>query len=111
MITNIFGTNFLILNYDCFFLLTFGLTLIGITGIIILRQNLVIAIMAIEIIFLSTSLNFIVSSLKYEEINGQIAAILLLAISAAESAIALSIVVSYYRLIAESEEKLILNIK
>ncbi len=53
--------------------------------------------MAIEIVLLASNLNFILASVSIDDLFGFIAAIFVLTIAAAESAIGLAILVVYYR--------------
>jgi NADH-quinone oxidoreductase subunit K len=74
------------------------LVFLGISGIVLMRRNLITILLMIEIIFLSSSLNCVFSGLFYNDISGQVFALILLTISAAELAIALSVIVLYYRI-------------
>jgi NADH:ubiquinone oxidoreductase subunit K len=71
--------------------------LIGISGIILNRQNIIIMLMSIELMLLAVNLNFIIFSVYLDDIMGQLFALLVLTIAAAESAIGLAILVVYYR--------------
>jgi len=63
-----------------------------------LRKNIITIIIAIELILLAINLNFIIFSVYLNDIVGQIFALLILTVAAAESAIGLAILVVYYRL-------------
>ena len=54
--------------------------------------------MALEMMFLSISLNFISTSLYIDDIIGQIFSLLVLTVAAAESSVGLAILVVYYRI-------------
>jgi NADH-quinone oxidoreductase subunit K len=54
--------------------------------------------MCIELLLLSINLNFIVFSAYLDDIYGQIFALFILTIAAAESAIGLAIIIIYYRI-------------
>ena len=71
--------------------------LIGISGIILNRQNIIIMLMSIELMLLAVNLNFIIFSVYLDDIMGQLFALLVLTIAAAESAIGLAILVVYSR--------------
>jgi len=88
-------TNFLIIK---FLILSLSLFLIGIWGIFLLKKNIIIILMSIELILLSINLNFIIFSLLLDDISGQIFALFILTVAAAESAIGLAILVVYYRI-------------
>ena len=71
---------------------------IGLCGIFAIPQNIIIILISLELILLSINLNFIIFSVYLDDITGQIFALFILTIAAAESAIGLAIVVVYYRL-------------
>nr|WOE91057.1 NADH dehydrogenase subunit 4L [Acromitus sp. 2 MKL-2023] len=76
---------------------SFTLFLLGILGISINRSNLIILLMSIELMLLSTSLIFVITSVYYNQILGQLFTLFIFTIAAAESAIGLAIIVSYFR--------------
>ena len=73
------------------------LFLIGILGIVVNRKNIIIMLMSIELMLLAVNFLFIIYSCILDNIIGQIFALYVLVVAAAESAIGLSILVSYYR--------------
>jgi len=73
------------------------LFLIGLTGIVLNRKNIIIMLMSIELMLLAVNLNFIIFSVYLDDIMGQLFALLVLTVAAAESAIGLAILVVYYR--------------
>jgi NADH-quinone oxidoreductase subunit K len=77
--------------------LAFILFLLGILGIIVNRKNIIILLMSIELMLLSINFMLITLSTFLDNINGQIFALYILVVAAAESAIGLSILVAYYR--------------
>jgi len=90
---------------DLFFIKIFFLPLlmffIGFLGLIVYRQNLLILLMAIELLLLSVNLLFSFSSLWLDDINGQIFALVVLTVAAAESAIGLAIIVTIFNLVSD----------
>jgi len=70
---------------------------IGVLGLVLNRKNILIVLMSVELILLSINLNFIVFSVYLDDLFGQMFALFVLSIAAAESAIGLAILVSYYR--------------
>jgi len=62
------------------------------------RKHLIIVLISLELMLLSININFVVYSVLLDDILGQVYAIMLLAIAAAETAIGLAILVIYYRL-------------
>ncbi len=71
---------------------------IGIFGIILNKRNILLILMCIELILLSVNLNFITFSVYLDDFYGQIFSLFILTIAAAESAIGLAILISYYRI-------------
>lgn len=86
------------LNLNYCLVVTTILFLIGCLGLILNRKNILIIIMSIELTLLAVTLNFIIFSIYLDDIVGQIFVIFILTIAAAESAIGLSILISYYKL-------------
>lgn len=80
--------------------LTIAMTLflIGISGIFLNRKNIIIMLMSIELMFLAINFNFIIFSVYLDDLIGQIFALFILTVAAAESAIGLAILVIYYRI-------------
>lgn len=75
------------------------LFIIGLLGLFLSRQtHLIIILMALEIILLSANINFIIFSIYFDDLLGQIYSLLILTIGAVESAIGLAILIVYYRL-------------
>lgn len=77
--------------------LSFILFITGVLGIIINRKNIIILLMSIELMLLSINFLLITVSTLIDNIQGQIFALYILVVAAAESAIGLSILVAYYR--------------
>lgn len=73
------------------------LFLLGIWGIFLNRKNIIIMLMSIELMLLAVNLNFVLFSVYLDDLIGQIFALLILTVAAAESAIGLALLVVYYR--------------
>jgi NADH-quinone oxidoreductase subunit K len=73
------------------------LFLLGIWGIFLNRKNIIIMLMSIELMLLAVNLNFVLFSVYLDDLVGQIFALFILTVAAAESAIGLAILVVYYR--------------
>nr|YP_010982467.1 NADH dehydrogenase subunit 4L [Phyllorhiza punctata]WOE91026.1 NADH dehydrogenase subunit 4L [Phyllorhiza punctata] len=86
---------------------SFTLFLLGILGISINRSNLIILLMSIELMLLSTSLIFVITSVFYNQILGQLFTLFIFTVAAAESAIGLAIIVSYFRIKGKVSIKLL----
>ena len=70
---------------------------IGVFGIFLNRKNVIIILMSIELILLSVNLNLIAFSAHLGDLVGQVFAMFVLTVAAAEAAIGLSILVVYFR--------------
>lgn len=70
---------------------------IGIFGIFLNRKNVIIILMSIELILLSVNLNLVAFSAFLNDLTGQVFALLVLTVAAAEAAIGLAILVVYFR--------------
>lgn len=81
-----------------FLLYTITLFIIGAFGMLLTQQHLIIILLSLELLLLAANINFVIFSVLNDDLAGQIYAILLLAIAAAETAIGLAILVVYYRL-------------
>jgi NADH:ubiquinone oxidoreductase subunit K len=76
---------------------SFNLFLLGILGIFLNRKNIIILLLAIELMLLAINYNFVVTSVLIDDLVGQIFALLVLTVAAAESAIGLALLMIYYR--------------
>ena len=70
---------------------------LGIFGIFLNRKNVIIILMSIELILLAVNINLVAFSTHLHDLVGQVFALLVLAIAAAEAAIGLAIIVVYFR--------------
>ncbi|KQK31264.1 NADH-quinone oxidoreductase subunit K [Bosea thiooxidans] len=70
---------------------------LGVLGIFINRKNVIVILMSIELILLSVNINFVAFSSFLNDIVGQVFALLVLTVAAAEAAIGLAILVVYFR--------------
>jgi len=70
---------------------------LGVFGIFINRKNVIVILMSIELILLSVNINFVAFSTALGDLTGQVFALLVLTVAAAEAAIGLAILVVYYR--------------
>lgn len=74
------------------------LFILSIMGIIINRSNIILILICIEMMLLSISLNFLIHSFILNSLLGQICSIYIVTVAAVESAIGLSIMISFYKL-------------
>jgi NADH-quinone oxidoreductase subunit K len=79
--------------------LTVGAVLftLGVFGIFLNRKNVIVILMSIELILLAVNLNLVAFSAYLGDLKGQIFALLVLTVAAAEAAIGLALLVVFYR--------------
>jgi len=70
---------------------------LGIIGIFLNRKNVIIILMSIELILLSVNINLVAFSVFLGDLVGQVFAMIILTVAAAEAAIGLAILVVYFR--------------
>ena len=70
---------------------------IGVFGIFVNRKNVIIIMMCIELILLAVNINFVAFATHSGDIAGQVFAMFILTVAAAEAAIGLAILVVYFR--------------
>ncbi|MGA7674364.1 MAG: NADH-quinone oxidoreductase subunit NuoK [Rhizomicrobium sp.] len=70
---------------------------IGVFGIFLNRKNIIVILMSIELILLAVNINFIAFSSYLGDLVGQIFALFVLTVAAAEAAIGLAILVVFFR--------------
>ena len=70
---------------------------ISVAGIFVNRKNLIVLLMAIELMLLAVNLNFIAFSRYLGSVDGQVFVFFILTVAAAESAIGLAILVAVFR--------------
>ena len=70
---------------------------IGIFGIFLNRKNVIVILMSIELILLAVNINLVAFSTFLGDLVGQVFALLVLTVAAAEAAIGLAILVAYFR--------------
>ena len=76
---------------------SFTLFFVGVWGLFLNRKNIIIILISLELILLAVNVNFILCSVYLDDFIGQIFALLVLTVAAAESAIGLSILIVYSR--------------
>ncbi len=70
---------------------------IGVFGIFLNRKNVIVMLMSIELILLAVNVNLVAFSAFMGDLAGQVFAMFILTVAAAEAAIGLAIVVVYFR--------------
>jgi len=70
---------------------------VGVFGIFVNRRNIIVVLMAIELILLAVNINLVAFSSYLHEVTGQIFAMFVLTVAAAEAAVGLAILVTFFR--------------
>ena len=70
---------------------------IGVFGIFVNRKNVIIILMSVELILLAVNINLVAFSAELGDLAGQVFALMILTVAAAEAAIGLAILVVYFR--------------
>ena len=70
---------------------------LGIFGIFLNRKNVIIILMSIELMLLAVNINLVAFSVHLQDLVGQVFAVFVLTVAAAEAAIGLAVLVVYFR--------------
>jgi NADH-quinone oxidoreductase subunit K len=70
---------------------------IGVFGIFLNRKNIIVILMSVELILLAVNINLVGFSAQLGDLAGQVFALMILTVAAAEAAIGLAILVIFYR--------------
>ena len=70
---------------------------LGLFGVFLNRKNIIIILMSIELMLLAVNINMVAFSAQLQDLVGQVFAMFVLTVAAAEAAIGLAILVTYYR--------------
>ena len=70
---------------------------IGVLGIFLNRKNIIIILMSVELILLAVNINLVAFSVYLHNVVGQIFAMFVLTVAAAEAAVGLAILVTFFR--------------
>ena len=73
------------------------LFVLGVLGIFLNRKNVIVILMAIELILLAVNINLVAFSAYLHDVVGQIFAMFVLTVAAAEAAVGLAILVTFFR--------------
>ena len=79
-----------------YMLLSAALFIIGVIGVMV-RRNIIIIFMSIELILNAVNINLVAFSSQLQQVTGQVFAIFVIAVAAAEAAVGLGIILAFYR--------------
>ena len=87
----------MIISLEILLLFSTTIFFFGILGIVLNKRNLLIILMSIELMLVGLNLNFIFFSVYLDDIIGQVFALYVLTVAAAESGIGLAIITVYFK--------------
>ena len=70
---------------------------IGVFGIFVNRKNIIVILMSVELMLLAVNINLVAFSVYLGDLTGQIFAMFVLTVAAAEAAVGLAILVTFFR--------------
>ncbi len=91
------------LSVEHFLIVAAALFTIGVLGVFINRKNIIVILMAIEMMLLAVNINFVAFSAQLHDLTGQVFVMFTLTVAAAEAAIGLAILVIYFRRLGNIE--------
>ncbi len=87
----------MIIDLHHYLILAGALFTLGVFGIFLNRKNVIVIMMSIELMLLAVNINFVAFSYYLNDLTGQVFAIFVLTVAAAEAAIGLAILVTFFR--------------
>ena len=84
------------LSLGNFIIVSVTLFTIGLVGFLVNRKNILLLLLALEIMLLAVNINFVVFSVFLDDLLGQVFTLIVLTVAAAESALGLAILIVYY---------------
>jgi len=91
------------LSVEHFLIVAAALFTMGVLGVFINRKNIIVILMAIEMMLLAVNMNFVAFSAQLHDLTGQVFVMFTLTVAAAEAAIGLAILVIYFRRLGNIE--------
>ncbi|QQR69734.1 MAG: NADH-quinone oxidoreductase subunit NuoK [Alphaproteobacteria bacterium] len=88
----------MIINLGHYLIVSALLLAIGAGGMVVHRRNLIALLMCLELVLLASTLNILTFALHWGDLRGHVLALVVLAVAAAETAVALAILVAWFRL-------------
>ncbi len=85
------------LTVEHFLIVAAALFTLGVLGVFINRKNIIVILMAIEMMLLAVNINLVAFSAQLHDLVGQVFVMFTLTVAAAEAAIGLAILVIYFR--------------
>jgi NADH-quinone oxidoreductase subunit K len=88
----------MLLGINIYLIVSSLLFVIGLTGFLVNRKNILLLLLSLEIMLLAININFVVISVFLDDLLGQVFTLLVLTVAASESALGLAILIVYYRI-------------
>lgn len=85
------------IGLEHYLILAGALFTLGVSGIFLNRKNVIVILMSIELILLAVNINFVAFSAFLGDLAGQVFSMFILTVAAAEAAIGLAILVTFFR--------------
>ena len=79
-----------------YLVLSAALFMIGVIGVMV-RRNIIIILMSIELMLNAVNVNLVAFSQQWQHVVGQVFAVFVIAVAAAEAAVGLGIILAFYR--------------
>ena len=95
---NLFRYLKIVMSLGLFLFVHLVLFVMGTVGTFLNRRNFIIMLMCIELMLLSVNLIFLTASVALDDLNGQLAALLVMTAAASETALGLALCVLHYRM-------------
>ncbi len=93
-----YDINWNVISFNHFLEVSLIVAMIGMLGILSNKRMLLLSVISIELMFYGLNFNLISTSLYLDDILGQIFSLFVLTLAAAESALALALIVAYFRI-------------
>lgn len=91
------GGGFVDITLAHYLFLAAALFTVGVFGIFLNRKNVIVILMCIELMLLAVNINFVAFSTFLHDLSGQVFTMFILTVAAAEAAIGLAILVTFFR--------------
>ena len=79
-----------------YMMLSAALFMVGVVGVLV-RRNLIVVLMSIELMLNAVNINLVAFSSQLQHVIGQVFAVFVIAVAAAEAAVGLGIILAFYR--------------
>jgi NADH-quinone oxidoreductase subunit K len=99
------------MNFIIILFLPFTIFFIGLLGLFLNRKNILLIIICLELILLSINFSFLLYSFYLDDARGQIFALFVLTVAAAETSIGLALLIIYYRVRGTISIEFVTNLK